>query len=45
MIILHSMLGAIIHLTEVKFREARKVNEPLEIVNTDQVDQGSPCFT
>ncbi|CAG2185861.1 Chitin synthase,Chitin synthase chs-2,Chitin synthase chs-1 [Mytilus edulis] len=41
MIILHSMLGAIIHLTEVKFREARKVNEPLEIVNTDQVDQAA----
>ncbi|XP_063420548.1 myosin-IIIb-like [Mytilus trossulus] len=39
--ILHSMLGAIIHLTEVKFREANKVNAPLEIVNTDQVDQAA----
>ncbi|XP_076090328.1 chitin synthase chs-2-like [Mytilus galloprovincialis] len=36
--ILHCMLGAIIHLTEVKFKEADKVNEPLEIVNIDQVD-------
>ncbi|CAG2185863.1 MYO7A [Mytilus edulis] len=29
---------AIIHLTEVKFKEADKVNEPLEIVNIDEVD-------
>ncbi|CAC5381736.1 CHS1 [Mytilus coruscus] len=36
--ILQCMLGAIIHLTEVRFKEADKVNEPLEIVNPDQVE-------
>ncbi|VDH96255.1 Hypothetical predicted protein [Mytilus galloprovincialis] len=36
--ILHCMLGAIIHLTEVRFKEADKANEPLEIVNPDQVE-------
>ncbi|CAC5369431.1 CHS1 [Mytilus coruscus] len=39
--ILHCMLGAIIHLTEVKFKEADKANEPLKIVNTDQVEQAA----
>ncbi|XP_052090867.1 uncharacterized protein LOC127727790 [Mytilus californianus] len=39
--ILHCMLGAIIHLTEVKFQEADKANEPLKIVNTDQVEQAA----
>lgn len=43
--ILHGMLGAIIHLTEVKFKEADKVNEPLEIVNIDEVDLGTHIIT
>lgn len=43
--ILHGMLGAIIHLTEVKLKEADKVNEPLEIVNIDEVDLGTHIIT
>lgn len=42
---LHCMLGAIIHLTEVRFKEADKVNEPLEIVNDDQVELGTTIIT
>ncbi|XP_071156753.1 chitin synthase chs-2-like [Mytilus edulis] len=38
MSILHCMLGAIIHITEVKFREAEKQNEALEIVNLEHVN-------
>ncbi|CAC5419944.1 CHS1 [Mytilus coruscus] len=38
MSILHCMLGAIIHITEVKFREAERQNEALEIVNLDHVN-------
>ena len=35
--ILHCMLGAILHLTEVKFKESEKQNEALEIVNSEEV--------
>ena len=41
--ILHCMLGAILHLTEVKFKESEKQNEALEIVNSEEVTTGILC--
>ena len=43
--ILHCMLGSILHLTEVKFKESEKQNEALEIVNSEAVTTGILCNT
>ena len=40
MTILHWMLGAILHLTEIKFKEAEKHNDPLVIINPEKVETG-----